>query len=386
MSEGQSCDAIQELVIPKKEGVGTSDERTLLHFYAFKYPINEESEARRPIRVAGRTVVYIDNVVKDGENQLAVTHTTGVQIINPITGKSENYALPRNMVEEQKHCNGCCTIDDVVSSERDVVVASCNGKGLFKGRITGTDGNRNKTGVLEPAICASDFTGYVRAHKNRLYYISGTEVIGAELAKGRLLPVERYSFDHPDMWHAKLNNFTIFDELPPESPERKLRVFATADRRGSEWRGSPMQMSALFESKGDECSVVYAVPRSMLRAGPDLRHVSVERIFGDNHIICSCSDHLALIKLDDPRITRTVPIPYGNIMSFNVAESADELAIVAGVDRSTRHPTMFFYHKTFSGDATAETLARQEKPVWTEGYIINDTGCYSELRNAERTE
>jgi malate/lactate dehydrogenase len=365
----------KELVIPKKK-----DGESWLHFHNFTYPFDDRSEVRPPIRVAGDAAVYIDNVVKGGESQLAVSHTTGVQIVNPRTGRSEDYSLPRTVVAGRKHCNGCCTIDDVVSHERDVVIASVNGEGLLRGRIAGAGSDGSETGTLDQVGGVPDrFKGYVRAHKGRTYYLAGTGVVEAELRSGSIVPLREYSVDCPDLRGAELNNFAIFDTAPPTKADvRDMRVFVSATRPDKY-----DYLGGVFESVGGKGREVYSVSEASRRARPDVRLVSVEHIFGKYHLAVGSSDKVVLIDMEDPLIKIPVCLSRGNVQSFVVADLFDELDVFAAKNRSTSSPTSYFYRAKF--DRKGGKLSLEHcgdgllDPEESFPFLINHACVYSEF-------
>ena len=365
----------KELVIPRKK-----DGKSWLHFHNFTYPFDDRSEVRPPIRVAGDAAVYIDNVVKGGESQLAVSHTTGVQIVNPRTGRSEDYSLPRTVVAGRKHCNGCCTIDDVVSHERDVVIASVNGEGLLRGRIAGAGSDGSETGTLDQVGGVPDrFKGYVRAHKGRTYYLAGTGVVEAELRSGSIVPLREYSVDCPDLRGAELNNFAIFDTAPPTKADvRDMRVFVSATRPDKY-----NYLGGVFESVGGKGREVYSVSEASRRARPDVRLVSVEHIFGKYHLAVGSSDKVVLIDMEDPLIKIPVCLSRGNVQSFVTADLFDELDVFAAKNRSTSSPTSYFYRAKF--DRKGGKLSLEHcgdgllDPEESFPFLINHACVYSEF-------
>lgn len=261
----------KELVVPMKKVVDGSGENWL-HFLNFTYPFKDFSEVRDPIKLHGR-VGYVNNLIKGGVSLLGLCYVlsndgvsideTGVEVIDPVSGKSEVHSsetIGANL-------NGCCYLDDVI-------IASSSNAGLFI----------SEEGILNhlSGVGKTDFKGYVREHNGKLYFAMKDKVVCAKVDSNsiNIRTIEEFPLDSDE----EILNFALFDE------KMRTRVFVTT-REG--------RVYDLSDKAGG--GVWYEGSVLSMNSQSDMYCISVDYILDDHNLVVSKDDAVLIIGTDVPK-------------------------------------------------------------------------------------
>jgi hypothetical protein len=280
-----------------------------------------------------------------GKSLVAVSHSNGIQVVDPVSGESDNYII------EGGHPNCCCTIDDKI-------IVSASNRGIF---VAEKKGGTERLVPLK--LFGEGFGGYVKSHKKVLYYSSGKSIFSATVGEKGL--VEREVDSVPD----RIYHFALHPEAG------LLRIFATCS--GGVYRLDMKEGDRMAESS------FVRIHRSARSSGAKSRFnlIGVDYVFDDYYVIVSKDDKLLLLdrnakeadkRSKDESIMGEFDVP-GNISSF----ACDPFGGIVVASNTHGAPQLHHVSKGKEGKSCSSKIGLPDYDLT--GYSVR-SGEYAEFR------